>query len=82
MAGTLQMKIVTPAGTRFDGEVLHAAFPGTLGEFAVFPAHAPLISTLKKGTLKYATPDDPACTLSIESGFVEVDNNMITVCTE
>lgn len=75
------MKIVSPSGTHFAGEVLHASFPGALGEFAVFPSHAPLISGLKKGKIRYATAEGDA-SFDIESGFVEVDNDSVTVCVE
>lgn len=79
---TLYMKIVSPSGTSFEGKVLHAAFPGAAGEFAVFPGHAPIVSNLKKGIIKYVTADEFKSTFMVESGFVEVVDNIITVCVE
>ena len=83
MAGKkLFMKIVSPTGTHFDGEILHASFPGVLGEFAVFPGHAPIVSVLKKGIVKYTSHDDWKATYNIAGGFMEVDGDWITVCVE
>ena len=82
MAEGLQMKIVSPTGLLFEGEVQHVAFPGTLGEFAVFPQHAPLISSLTKGEITYVIEEGELKTCAVSSGFVQVQDDKITVCVE
>lgn len=78
----LHMKIITPMGTRFNGTVFGASFPGVIGEFAILHSHAPLVSALKAGTVKYETPDNKTHTFAIGGGFIEVCDNVITVCVE
>lgn len=82
MAGKLSMRILSPLGVQFEGDVLHASFPGTIGAFAIFPGHAPLISSLKNGTVKYTLPDGDTKSVVITGGFAEVSNDRITVCVE
>jgi F-type H+-transporting ATPase subunit epsilon len=78
----MKMKIISPTGTHFNGEVLNASFPGVIGEFAVLNRHAPLVSALKKGTVKYTIADNSAHTFTIGGGFVEVRDNVVSVCVE
>jgi F-type H+-transporting ATPase subunit epsilon len=78
----LHVKILSPTGCVFEGEVMHITFPGELGTFAVFPSHAPIISALVKGIIACFPPDGDKLTFPIESGFVEVNANYITACVE
>ena len=71
-------------GSRFDlGRRIVTAVevPGTKGRFMVWPGHAPILSSLQKGVVRY-DPEDSAAReqLPIEGGFVEVINDEITVC--
>lgn len=77
----LQLTIVSPERVLYEGQVEHAMFPGTLGSFSVFPEHAPLISSLNKGKISYFT-DGKLESLEINSGFVEVKDDNISVCIE
>ena len=56
--------------------------PGEEGAFAVFPRHAPLISILTKGIVKYRTEENKEQTTSVAAGFAEVNANKVTVCVE
>ena len=78
----MKLKIITPTGTPFNGDVLSASFPGVLGEFAILQRHAPLVSALKAGTVKYETPDNAAHTFAIGGGYIEVCDDVITACVE
>lgn len=78
----IHLRIVSPSGVLYEGEILHASFPGEIGSFAVYPHHAPIISTLKKGTITYYETEKNKEAVDIRSGFVEVSNNQITACVE
>ncbi|MDR1330984.1 MAG: F0F1 ATP synthase subunit epsilon [Tannerella sp.] len=78
----LQMKIYSPLGVIYDGPVLSVAFPGAAGGFAVYPSHAPIIAALKAGVITYHTESHEPQTVSVKSGFVEVNDNLVTVCVE
>jgi len=78
----LQLKILSPTDCVFDGKVTHVTFPGELGSFAVFPLHAPLISTLIKGNIVCFPTDGDKQVFPIQSGFVEVNLERIIACIE
>jgi len=75
------MTIATPEGIIFKGQVESAKFPGASGAFMVLPKHASLISALVAGKVVY-TQEGETKGLAIREGFVEVKNNVISVCVE
>ena len=77
----MDMTIATPEGIVFEGQVESAKFPGASGAFMVLPRHAPLISALTVGKIFY-TQEGETKELAIQGGFVEVKNNVISVCVE
>lgn len=77
----MDMTIATPEGIIFEGKVESAKFPGASGAFMVLPRHAALISALTVGKLIY-TKEGELKELAIQGGFVEVKNNVISVCVE
>lgn len=81
MSQLLKLDIVSPEKQLFSGEVEGATFPGDKGRFTVLYNHAPIISTLEQGTIKWVQQGQNA-TLDIKGGFIEVENNKIIVCVE
>lgn len=77
----MYLEIVTPDEKVFEGEVLSATFPGTDGSFQILNHHAPLLSTLKKGTIVYKDKKNEF-DLDIDGGVVEVLNNKVIVLAE
>ena len=77
----MNMDIVSPERQLFSGEVEGATFPGDKGRFTVLYNHAPIISTLGQGAIRWVQQGQEA-TLDIKGGFVEVENNRIIVCVE
>ena len=67
----IHLLIVSPEKTLFEGQVKYVRLPGSAGQFAVFHNHAPLISSLDAGEVVY---------LNISGGFVEVNDNTVSVC--
>ncbi|SFF97942.1 ATP synthase F1 subunit epsilon [Prevotella sp. KH2C16] len=77
----LNLKIISPEKILFSGEVESVLVPGTVGEFEILNDHAPIISTLEKGRVVYATASGKQ-QLNILGGFVEVKQNEISLCVE
>ncbi len=77
----MKLEIISPKGKIFAGDVTSVSLPGTFSAFEVLNNHAPIISSLKSGKIVYKT-DDAERELTIEDGFVEVENNVVTVCVE
>lgn len=78
----LQLKIVSPERIEFDGEVESVLVPGSLGQFEILNDHAPIISTLDKGVVEYGLPQGQKVQLEILGGFVEVQQNVVSLCVE
>ncbi|MHA7877819.1 MAG: ATP synthase F1 subunit epsilon [Bacteroidota bacterium] len=74
----MHLTILTPDKKIFDGDVQQVTFPGSAGAFQVLNNHAPLVSMLQQGTIIYKAKDQDHV-LPIESGWVEVLHNKITV---
>lgn len=77
---TLELNILSPEKTIFRGEVAKVVLPGTAAPFTVLRNHAPLVSSLQKGFIRWqaGTPGE----IAIKDGFVEVKNNVVTACVE
>ena len=77
----LQLRIVSPEKVEYNGAVESVLVPGTAGQFEILNDHAPIISTLQKGVVEYATKEGKA-SLNILGGFVEVQKNVVSLCVE
>ena len=73
----MKLVIVTPRGNSTIDNASIVTLPGSEGKFTVLRNHAPLISAIRKGVVRYDENEMP-----IEDGVVEVKNNIITVITE
>lgn len=78
---SLKLKIVSPERIEFDGEVESVIVPGTMGNFEILTNHAPIISSLQKGTVEY-TDSSGKKQIDIIGGFVEVQKNDVSLCVE
>ena len=70
----LKLKIVSPERVVYDDVIDSIVVPGTLGQFEILENHAPIISTLEKGQVRFRTPQGEQ-TLDITTGFVTVKKN-------
>lgn len=77
----MELKVITPLGCTVEAVVTKVFLPGGAGAFEVLQGHAPLISTLEKGVVRYEQ-DGVMKEYPVETGFVKVDDNTIVVCTE
>lgn len=77
----MDMTIITPEGIIFEGQVESVKLPGVSGAFMVLPRHAPIISALTSGKLVYVH-EGKSVEQVIRGGFVEVKNNVVSVCVE
>jgi F-type H+-transporting ATPase subunit epsilon len=81
MAEKINLEVVTPKGAIVSEEVDIVTAPGFAGEFGVLANHAPFLSTIKIGTLRYKK-DGTEDELMVSGGFCEVSNNKITFLVE
>ncbi len=79
----MNLEILTPERKLFSGDVYGVQLPGVTGSFEVLEKHAPLVSALKAGKLKVLKDkNNHLAFYEIQSGFVEVINNKVTVLVE
>lgn len=79
---TFHAQILTPDGSLFEGEVTGVQMPGSQGSFEVKANHAPIVSTLDEGDILVRKTDGGDTTYHISGGFVEVNNNKLTLLAE
>ena len=92
----MYLEIVSPEATLFSGEVTSVTVPGVNGEFQMLENHAPIVSLLHKGLVKFdgdikleeeyeakfTKDSNGKTTLSINSGTVEMNDNKVIVLAD
>jgi F-type H+-transporting ATPase subunit epsilon len=77
----LLLEIVTPEARIFSDEVDTVVLPGIEGEMGVLPSHAPLVTTLSPGELRY-TKGGKTTDLAVGDGLIEVTGSTTRVLTD
>ncbi len=78
----VNLEVITPGKTLYQGEIISINVPGSKGSFTVLKNHAPIISTLDKGELRIITSDKLSESIEIEGGIIEVKKNNIIVLAD
>jgi len=78
----VKLEILTPDKRLFKGEVNSVYVPGEKGAFMILNNHAPIISTLLKGTINVLTKDYKEEHYEINSGVIEVKSNEIVILAD
>ena len=78
----MKVKITKPDSTLFDGEAKLVQLPGTGGLFEILNNHAPIISSLAKGSLRLVLPDDSEQSFDIRGGVVKGQQNDLLILVQ
>lgn len=81
MAGTFTLRVVSPEGNVLKEEAEFVVLPGVTGEIGILPNHAPLITAMEIGVIRY-TVNGKIKNISTSGGFVEVADNKVTVLAD
>ncbi|HEY2664466.1 MAG TPA: ATP synthase F1 subunit epsilon [Candidatus Binataceae bacterium] len=79
MALTFALKLISPLGVLFEGEVEEATARSPLGEFGVLAQHINFITSLVPGILTLRLPGESFKSFIVEGGLVEVKDGTMTV---
>jgi len=79
MASTFQVRIVTPTGVVFEGEVEQVSAVGPLGEFGVLAEHINFITSLVPGILEARLAGGESKHWIVSGGLAEVKDGVMTV---
>ena len=77
----IELEIISPEKRLFTGMVEWVMLPGAKAPFTVLYNHAPLVSTLCAGDIKWKIGKEKQ-KMAVQSGFVEVRNNKVVACVE
>jgi F-type H+-transporting ATPase subunit epsilon len=79
----LNFELVTPEKLLRSEEVHMVVVPGTEGDFGVLERHAPVMSTIRDGSIQiYATAGAEPELIKVEGGFAEVNDKGLTILAE
>ena len=77
----IELEIISPEKRLFTGMVEWVMLPGAKAPFTVLYNHAPLVSTLCAGDIKWKIGKEKQ-KMTVKSGFVEVKENKVTALIE
>jgi F-type H+-transporting ATPase subunit epsilon len=82
MADKVAFELVSPEKLLFSGEVDMVVLPAEEGDMGVMPGHAPVIATMRPGTICVYNGTTVEQRLFVASGFVEVTQERCTVLAD
>ncbi|MGB4812935.1 MAG: F0F1 ATP synthase subunit epsilon [Methylophilaceae bacterium] len=83
MANTVHIDVVSAEASIFSGEADFVVAPASAGEVGIYPNHAPMISTIKPGSLRIKETNVTEETIIfISGGLLEVQPGVITVLAD
>ena len=77
----MNLEIVSPEKIIYSGKAESVTLPGLSGSFTILDRHAPIISALDKGIVRYGAGGKEE-EITVNGGFVEAKNNNVCVCVE
>jgi len=76
------LEIITPDKRIYSGKVKLVKLPGSKGAFEILENHAPIISSLEKGTIKIIEENGQELFFEVDGGVAENKDNKIIVLAE
>jgi len=77
----MNIAIITPESTTTIADVDKVSLPGSLGRFMVLRGHAPLVSTMTKGVVRYSQGGEEK-KLTVSGGVVKVERDEVSIIIE
>lgn len=78
----MDLIILTPGQTVFSGAVNAVNTPGTNGKLEILENHAPVVASLKEGTITVTTTSNEVVEFETTGGFLEVLSNKVSILLE
>lgn len=77
----INIQILSPEWSR-ELEAAAVFLPGEMGRFEILPNHAPIISTLAAGQIRWRLSDGTEESLAVRGGIARLRDNVLQVCIE
>jgi F-type H+-transporting ATPase subunit epsilon len=81
MSEKLEFNLVSPERELFSGPVDQVVVPGSEGDFAVLPRHAPVMSAIRPGAIT-VSDDGQVRRIFVLGGFADVTPDGLTILAE
>ena len=78
----MKIKITKPDSILYDGDAKLVQLPGTGGLFEILNNHAPIISSLGRGTVRLIKDNDEEVTFDIRGGVVKGQQNDLLILVQ
>jgi F-type H+-transporting ATPase subunit epsilon len=78
---TIHVDIVSAEGEIFSGDAEMVFAPAKAGEIGIAPRHAPLLTTLKPGSVRVQTSDGDKL-FYVTGGVLEIQPHLVTVLAD
>ncbi len=79
--GKIFLEVITPEKVLVSKEIDMVVAPGIMGEFGVLEDHAPFLSSIVPGEVRY-TIDNNIEYCAVMYGFAEVSNNKVSILVD
>lgn len=82
MAATFRVDVVTPDRVLLSEEAVSLTAPGVEGYLGILANHAPLVTELATGELRFKNVEGDEFSLAVSGGFLQVAGNRVTVLAD
>ena len=79
---TMTLRLLTPAGLALEDEATSIVAPGEMGYLGILLNHAPLVTTLAPGQLRWKRAGGQRVSRRIGAGLLEVARNAVVILTD
>ena len=78
----LNLEIFTKQRVLLQAQTPWVTLPGTKGQLGILPSHAPLVTTLTSGVVRYQEENDIVRQAVVHHGYAQVDADSVRVLVE
>ena len=79
---SIHIDVVSAEAEIFSGVALFVVAPASGGEVGIYPNHAPMMTTMKPGTVRIQRPNQEDILIFVSGGILEVQPKLITVLAD
>jgi len=78
----LSVDLVASDRKVWSGSAQSVSAPSAEGQIGILADHTPLLAVMKPGTVRVTAADGSTVEATVSSGFISVDNNLVTVVAD
>jgi F-type H+-transporting ATPase subunit epsilon len=79
---TLQLEVLTPSGSIYNGLAKSVTLPGEEGEFGVLPEHVSLTTLLQAGVVDIQKENGKTESIVVNWGVVQITHNKVVILVD